>query len=486
MLQSVDNSLRAKKNIVSKLGGLVSFILIVPSLSTYGFSDDYSASSYLNSLSYTDSFKSGLAHGRPLLALLAKIQYGFVTQVDDFYIHRIFAALLMSFFVVLVLKLLMKVGLAEKLNLSEIVLMSIVIFCSIGTSGFMILYLWPILLPALFSLVIASLGIMLFVFHEGLKRVLGTFLILVPLFTYQPVFAFVFCLTLFLMAIMPSDAFLRLIKSTSFKCSLLLTLILVLVNLLCIAGYGDEGQTRGSFSTNISVKISWLLNELLLRVFSFQIPSPSKSFAVIMTLLLLASITRLTLNTHGRIQKWIMVSVIPLSLAPNVITEENWSSNRSIMAVKWWVFFILISILASLTINSFAKHKSSVSLILASILIASTAFQVSHLAVNSWKIPNEIEMTLIRSSLDQEVCSYSKYLVPSSLSDSLTGSYSYDEFGRPSTYATWAISPIVEMVCKEKGVEVLDLKIINRSEVADFATNEVVDFGSILASVKQG
>jgi hypothetical protein len=117
-------------------------------------------------------------------------------------------------------------------------------------------------------------------------------------------------------------------------------------------------------------------------------------------------------------------------------------------------------------------------------MLSAAAFLVFANTVNSyWIRPQVSELEIAKAYLNSEICSKSRYVVPSHWTQAYNGKISMDEFGRPTSSQEWSVAAYANLICKsyygiDKDYELSDYLAINESEL-------VIDFRNIMSDLPE-
>ena len=339
---------------------------------------------------------------------------------------------------------------AEILKVSEYFVAASVVLATLLSPGFLSLALWTILQSAVLSLVCGIIGVRLLILSSKFaSKLSGIFLCLIPLFTYQPVFALTTGLIFFGLSLK------QYIVSPSKKISRNnMTLIGIffsglLLNLYLITNLGDSSQSRGNIVRDIEGKFFWLRNELIPGLWRVNPWGTNVYLIYTLVFLSLTGLIFILIALKSISARLMLLVALPLSLTPNLLSAENWASNRSLLAPQWLLLLLAsLSLFKFLTLARFGARRAVPILLVCSITVCFA--QVQFLGVQGWKEPLLKEQELVDSALTIQKCEKLRYVKSSNLEDSLISKMSYDEFGRPTSYAEWAVVPFVKFICSQK------------------------------------
>lgn len=472
-----------RKRLPEIVGSASVFVVLLLTLGRYGFTDDYANMFIYDGQSWTQTFLNGLAQGRPLLSILARFQYSFIEDINSFFALHFVS---IFFYSILTYRLIRLLSRSQKLQLvgfspNEVAFATS--FTMLVSPSFLVLALWGIELIPLISIIAGVIGIELLVSTKStIAKLSGSFLLLFPLFTYQIAFAFCVAVLFFVLGCEEYGKIAPVLRGFIGKFWLTVLTLGVLLNLFVMSEFGDNTGTRGGLVSDFRGKISWGVQELIP---GFWRISPWNRFTI--STVLLASLTLICLalflkNSRSPLQKILLAATLPVATLPNLLTSENWASNRSLIAPQWIsLFWATLCIVFLLKRKFLTRDLYKISSLGLATLLAIT--QVNYVAVLGWKNPQERELRIIREALTATKCEKIRFVRPSHWSDLNTLKLSFDEFGLPSTYPVWSVIPLTKLICLESGVKLSELEILNvELETGD----ELVDFSQILNDYWRG
>jgi hypothetical protein len=210
---------------------------------------------------------------------------------------------------------------------------------------------------------------------------------------------------------------------------------------------------RTKVVSDIFSKILWFVLEPLVDSLNFSSIHRDQPIAIIMAGFIgfgLWSYWRIH-APRLRIQKAILALwLIPLCYLPNLLVQENWASYRTQIALtSLLVLYGIIAVIGWLQWLHQDHHISG----LMTIIVVLTAWFAHRNVVSEFIKPQVEEIAYITSYLDHKSClktSQLIYLIPSKWQDSRASFVRYDEFGRPSSSAPWAIQGIVWIILRQE------------------------------------
>jgi hypothetical protein len=244
---------------------------------------------------------------------------------------------------------------------------------------------------------------------------------------------------------------------------------------------------RGALVTDIGGKVHYLISSAAPRVFDpwTLVVHPHLALA---TALCLAVLVPLAIG--GTVARrltglaFVMVA-LPLSYLPSILTAENWPSARSLSGayvVPLAAFTLIVQGLPSLG-RADAPLRA-----VAALAIGVVAVHVGYQGVSDYFAkPEHKELALARSQVRPLLAGVTSpvVVVQSDWTETLAPGVSLDEFGLPSTDASWVPVSLTQLLAREvTGRWLPDVKLVQRTDLRLVPrTTLVVDYGHLLDHV---
>jgi hypothetical protein len=242
--------------------------------------------------------------------------------------------------------------------------------------------------------------------------------------------------------------------------------------------------TRGALVTDIGGKIHYFVWVAAPRVFDPWTLGADRRLALLTAVLLAVLIPVAVGGTLTRrlVGLALVAASLPLSYLASMVTAENWASARSLAGAY-------VVPLAALTLLLQAIPRPARG---ATPLIGVAATLVALVAVYSgfrnvsvyFSEPEHEELTLARSEVRPKLVGVTSpvVVVRSDWTDTLAPGVSFDEFGIPSTYASWVPVPFTELLAREAtGRWLRNVRLVDRSALRSVPrTTLVIDYGHLL------
>ena len=261
----------------------------------------------------------------------------------------------------------------------------------------------------------------------------------------------------------------------------------------CLTAYGvvsigalvvDAEYERTALSLDLGGKADYLLTSAAPRILDPWALTPRPALALFSGC---ALVLLLFLAIGGSFKRRVVgvglvLVAVPLSYLPSVVTAENWASARSLVAA-----FVVPLAAVTLVAQSLPRLTPwGVWIrVVAAAVIGVLAFNWGYNRVSDYFTePQEKELALaraqIRPSLEQAKSPI--VVVRSDYTNTLAPDFSYDEFGIPSTYASWVPVAFTQLLAREVTSEWLPaVRLVERSEISSLpAETVVVDYGHLL------
>ena len=492
---------RAVATRIDWLIGLAAAAVTVAALSpvlttSYGFLDDYLAL-YGEHTNPGPLREGALLQGRPIALLLDTVFFHFVNTVGDLTIMRVFGVAVLAVFAASAFIVLRSLGYgrfpAWVFAVGMLWLPSTQVMAS-----WAILSMGPVAL-VLGLLAAASLGRSLDgVLEEGarvrtrLRRLSPPVAFLsLALFSYQSA-AMVFWPVMVLVLLAPvrrSWSARRLLAGAVVAGATGAVASAVAYAFVSIsAAFVSIPYSRTALVTNIGGKVDYLLHSAAPRIFDpwSLAPRPPSTSLIALSLGVLV-----LLAVGGGVGRRVtglglFVVALPLSYLPSVVTAENWASARSLSGA-----FIVPLAATAFIVQSLPRVEPWGTWIRAAgaAAIGVLALSAGYDRVNEYfATPQHEELALARAQVSPSLANVRSpiAIVQSDYTNTLAPTFSYDEFGIPSTYASWVPVPFTQILAREEtGSWLRSVRLVQRSEVASLpATTVVIDYGHLLDRVR--
>lgn len=407
--------------------------------------------------------------GRPVSSLLTNVFFRWINDLNFMVMMHIMVIPLIILLFCILLELLLKF-------LKPHIALFLLIFGSTLCLGLIVQFAWIQYWACIWGSILSLLGAKFFIDDKSWMSV-GVLLGL-PFVIYQPSAALGLIAVLFFY-------FLGFEFKYSKQEQVKLLAFVSIFPLISIASV-LFGKTKGwawgertQFFGNLPEKVDWILFAALPRALSFGDPFfRQSSWITFAAIIYLTSIKSL-----GKLWKFPLFVTISygLVLVPSLITSENWASDRSLFAGQ-----LLSALMVGYSLSTLLDKVFRVQSLRAGILLmlSAAAFLVFANTVNSyWIRPQVSELEIAKAYLNSEICSKSRYVVPSHWTQAYNGKISMDEFGRPTSSQEWSVAAYANLICKsyygiDKDYELSDYLAINESEL-------VIDFRNIMSDLPE-
>ena len=478
-------------------------------LTPYAFSDDYPN---LAAGPQEAEMAKKIREGRPLLALGTRLFLHTATDIEDLRSLRFMGIVGIALLAWSVFHILVRTGWSRVQSFCVGVIMG-------TTLPFQVYAAWAIaafnIFAALASGLAFALGERAFdaqgLFPKWLLAAGASLLLLAALTIYQPaaMFFWVFAAVSLLKPDMPLGDTLQ---RFGWYCIIALVGVLLgfAVYLLGSYLYLDH-PGRGGLVQDIPAKIFWFLlapfrNALNASLLSpahwfFSDGSPVHSFFHKIVDILIAwtvfsvIIGGLMLSWQGTLKKrlWkllVTLSLFPLSYLPNLVVSADVAAYRSLSALT-----SLVVVYAFFAFHGYWRYlrpslsPTYMNAVMGGIAIACALSAAYH--VHTYFVAPQVrELALMRSQLVQEDISQVRgiYVVCSTWQDTLAPLVRYDEFGFPSSAASWAPASMVFLLLREMTPDYthLPVTVVAADDSIDPPPDSlVVDMGKLLRQAQR-
>jgi len=460
--------LMLKRNRIGLFAAAITFLALSSSIGSYGFTDDYR----MLNVSMRKQYDWGLelSQGRPFSAVIHWITYYFITDVSGlFWLHILgclgLSAMTFAFYIYL------------NSNRSDgIQRLTIAVLSTIIPAGIIINSTWTVLssmpLMIVLLLIIASNDR----FVAGLNR--QTVLILIGLVAsslyYQVLISF--------FLLFPIIKNLYILNSLSFdflkrfRNSLFLFAVASFCSIVAFTLFSTfyPSQSRQNFVGPIDEKFKYLVGDAVPASINFL--WPSTTYGIWTAVYLMMIVLYLFLIRISLIGIVILVFGYGLSMAPLILTEENWPSTRALMASQWFLAALgAISLVYIIGVLSGEKFRN---LILCVMVMAST-LNTNHRLYTSFTYPQTQELSLARAQIENLDPSKPIYVKKSQWYESTAPEIYLDEWGLPSSSQAFSYMNMAELLIWETQIQ--SYRLI---PTEDGGQSNIIDFSQAVSLSK--
>jgi hypothetical protein len=412
----------------------------------FGIYDDF----YNSWIPPDEVFRVDAQGARPVAGVLHLVYFGLTAHIDGFGIGRALAAVLFAVQTALLTQLLRRLGMGGTAA-------AIVAIAAHATAGVQMVTAWG---PTLFVLPVSSIcgglcGWLLWSSPRAStgKVIAGSVAGVIALSIYQPgglAIASVFALCTAL------DRDERYVVRTIRFGIRLVPVLVGYVAVMWISGriWGTLGA-RNELTDDPGAKLDWFVDTVVPRVVApFQLSPGRFVIGVVTGLLILASAAvahRSAWAVAGRAS--LVAGSLMATYAPNLVVAESWASARSL-----FVTLATSATLAALGVrNLIGRDRSRRG---RQVWFAAGIGTVGLLVVNAMSNtigyvaePNSVELRAVQAAAVRAADDEPPVLVfvAASFTSTLADGVSMDEFGYPTTAASWSIPGMVEPVLDDVG-----------------------------------
>jgi hypothetical protein len=445
-------------------GGL--FIAYLPAVATtYAYTDDYSHLGVWHGAAagkWADAIKLSVEQGRPLAGLITEGLFYLASSISDLWFVRLFSItgiILLGFAFHWAL---VRAGLGRRSAVLAVVLL-------LTLPAYQVYAAWAVLATAPYAALLGFIGGVIatdaLVGHKGgqlaMRLALAAVVLLAALLMYQPA-AMMFWVSVAVALVVPrvvSQPW-RILGGCLVVAAVAAALAYVALELsLAISGW--DASSRSALIEHPGSKASWLLYIAMPRALGLhylgQYPSGALGLAVASVILL-----GLALRARGDPKCAIRLglaaaALVPLAYAPSLVVEENWATFRTQIALSTLIgLYFVVSVIE---IGRFTLERlggagprvlRSARLVTTTTAVAGVVLAIvaAHANLRHRFIrPETQELEMIRSQLAAIPGRTVSRVVFRLAASSSNG----DEFGFPSSAASWVAEPVVALVLREQG-----------------------------------
>jgi len=479
-IATVKSFIMSKQSLVL---GILVFSVSSVNVGSYGYLDDYS-NLWNFKHNIWSAFLAIFGQGRPFLGLVAILIFFPIQSINQLIFIHFLSSLCLGLLGFSIHKILSHANGRRKFSNFAIFWLSAAPL--LGTSGFMIFGAWSSEFPALLCMVLGSFGVLLI-----LKKPMspsGYIIVGINLLTYQPNFVLLvllFITSQIIYIFNSQDDSANLMRFLN-RSSVIVIAVCFLAELACLEigkKFDLISGARSQFTTNYYEKYQWFIHSELPRISNFLVPWQPVGFVILCVgILTVAGIIILCWKSMSTKKSLVLMMFgLLFSVAPNLLSAENWASSRSILAPQWFLM-VLVCIPILIILDRFVNMpigNFAVSIFLVS-LLSLNYYNINYV---NFRVPQETELRIARAYLTVSRCEQVKSVTPSSWTDSLAPRVSFDEYGIPSSTQPWVPVPFTQEICLEKGIKVKSLLL--NSTVNQLTVSEVVDYHRLLSRIRK-
>ena len=427
-----------KANRIGLSAAALTFISLSSSIGSYGFTDDYR----MLNLSIQRQYDWGLelSQGRPFSAVIHWLTYYFLSDISGLlWLHTLgclgLSAITFTFFNYLSSK-----------GSDEIQRLTIAIISTIIPAGMIINSTWTVLssMPMMifFILVIASKDNLI----VGKNRETALLLIgLIASSLYYQVLISFFLLFPIIKNLYISNSF-SLDFLNRFKNLFMLFGLASFGSVVAFALFSTvyPSQSRQNFVGPIDEKFRFLVGDAIPASVNFLSPSTTYGIWAIFYLLIVA--TYLTLIRINLIGILVLIFGYGLSMAPLILTDENWPSTRVLMASQWYL--AALGAVSLVHIIEVLRGKQLRNLVLG-LMILGAILSTNNRLHTSFTHPQSQEISNARAQIELLDQSKLIYVKKSQWYESTAPGIYLDEWGLPSSSQPFSYLSIAELLMRE-------------------------------------
>jgi hypothetical protein len=250
------------------------------------------------------------------------------------------------------------------------------------------------------------------------------------------------------------------------------------------AAWVGTALARGALVTDIGGKLHYIVWSAAPRVLDPWTLVVHFHLAIA-TALVLAVLLPLAIGgtvAHRLAGLGLVIVALPLSYLPSIVTAENWASARS-LAGAYLVPLAALSLVME-GVPRLARANAPLRAVAATVVSVAAVYAGYHGVSNYFSKPEHRELALARNQIRPLLVGVRSpvVVIRSDWTDTLAPGVSFDEFGLPSTYASWVPVPLTELLAREAtGRWLPDVKLVERSELRLVPrTTLVIDYGHLL------
>ena len=248
-------------------------------------------------------------------------------------------------------------------------------------------------------------------------------------------------------------------------------------------GHGNA-YARTTIVTDIPQKIVWFFNQPLLDTLNLGLIAPRVWISWSVAAFIAGG---LWLHFHGSrvtarlIRMALAALLLPLAYLPNLLVAENWSSYRSQVALTSLV--LLYTAIALVGWARWMRWERLVPVCAALAVITGAGLAARNVMVE-FVLPQALEYRLVAHALRESKLEGARhlYFVLAKWNDTLAPVVRYDEFGLPSSCASWVPKAMAGLILQAKHSPYADL-VSSASSVGDGPApsgSTVIDLGKAL------
>jgi len=215
--------------------------------------------------------------------------------------------------------------------------------------------------------------------------------------------------------------------------------------------------TRSHLIQDVWEKALWFFRYPLMNAFNLAKLSPKRWLALVVVFFIIGGLIQYFRGKAGE-RLWqigIAAALLPLSYLPNLMIAENWSSYRTQSALTSVV--VMYAFLALWGYSRILRRPTAT--LFLTVMLGFAALGSSLLAAYNvdayFARPQLLELNFMRGQLTRQDLTQASsiYIIGAKWQDSIAPAVRYDEFGFPSSAASWVPRPAVYLLLRELSPE---------------------------------
>lgn len=470
-----------KDTIRKSLVFLVSPILVIAGtlggLGRYGFMDDYAILG--SSLDGNFDFDLYMSQGRPFTAIYSYFSFSFIDDIDSLLFLHCLGIFTLAFFSILLFTY------YRKFVDSVPILIALSVLPILLNPGLLLLATWAVMSSVGIALFPAVTAAFLIRQNGKLMFLVVPLLLSISFLSYPPatmIFLGLPCIAWLISVtkIGSTDNQNEIVETIkkSFVC-IFISGIIALIFLKGISAQYSQQSNRTELIGDLSEKINFLIKFAFPTALDYFEPERGFSIYGAITIVSVVVLTIVSIKQKNMLT-FILVMTLGIGgvFIPNILTAENWASNRSLFATQWIFSSItLITIFHLIYSLKFIFFKQKLITFACVSLLALSIFHANNLLVTTMSGPQMRELELARIAIAELNPMLKIQVKKSEWTDSISPWLVGDEFGIPSSCQSWVPVPMTKLILSE----MYPNKSFDVELVEEITSSNSINFAEILS-----
>ena len=246
----------------------------------------------------------------------------------------------------------------------------------------------------------------------------------------------------------------------------------------------DLTSSRSQLVQNIPDKVIWFLKQPVVNALNLTNIDPTYTNAVFIGIFVVIGLCLYFKGAIGSclVKLLLAGALLPLSYLPNLVVANDWPSYRTLLAlgplVALYYVLAIIGFVGLFDYVSLERLKAAAIVLPLGFFAIYSGLSAAGNVATEFALPQYTEVQFLNSELQPVMRQHPHviYFVNSSWTDSIAPLVRYDEFGLPSSVASWTPVPMIYLTLQESDPadENVQVKVITESEIKSLPAGSIV------------